>query len=365
MIGFGARARVPASLFALIVSSASTAAAETQAGTGTTGGAPQAPNAGRSIAASHRECITIVPSAGPLSARFREELHLADDERVVRPTNASAPDEHAASPTAAQGEGEAAPCDRLITITDDEVTVADIRDGASVPLERAPRPLADATLLRLVEVARTRRGLSSAARPTSLTDARDGVPRATTAARASHLHDTVVALNPLALTFARLSIDVDRPLGVHHALHASVHAQLMPSNDLYDTAFFGGGGEIGYRYYTGSRGAEGLFVGPSLVGGIYATSGSLPQWTETFAAGGPSLDVGYATFLGSHAWLAVGIGAQYTWSTRDLDPDVASPPSSEGSIAANVSIPIRHGITSDATGPGIRPRLLVSLGWAF
>src|SRR4051812_15023749 len=85
-----------------------------------------------------------------------------------------------------------------------------------------------------------------------------------------------VTVNPAALLIGRYGGNVEVVFARHHALVASGYAQaytltlarnMVPpeARDHLRDAPLTAGGEIGYRLYSGSRGADGLFVGPSFL----------------------------------------------------------------------------------------------------
>jgi hypothetical protein len=71
-------------------------------------------------------------------------------------------------------------------------------------------------------------------------------------------------LNPLGLSIGRYSIQGEYMLARHHAvtLNPFFTSTSVKVNGTEVGSLSGFGGELGYRFYTGSKGANGLFVGP-------------------------------------------------------------------------------------------------------
>ncbi len=173
--------------------------------------------------------------------------------------------------------------------------------------------------------------------------------------------------NPLALFIDRLSANVVIVPRDHHGLVLSpfyTWASTAPystqidgqGNTLTDASgnpvtlnvlrqtFKGFGGELGYRYYFGSGGPRGLFVGPSiLLSSITATAGNGSQ--TSFIDFGVAADVGFQALLADCVALSVGAGLEYSAPSQSI-PDQQLP----AAIVAN---------------SGVRPRLLLSVGYAF
>jgi len=169
-----------------------------------------------------------------------------------------------------------------------------------------------------------------------------------------------VELNPVALIVSRFSATVELLPREHHALvltpyyfstktvlfnQSTSDAQGNPVvvNHL-PQSFKGFGAEIGYRYYWGRLGPRGPYVGPSIVvAKATATDGNgvdTPFWTI-----GGAVDAGYQTLVVDDWLLGFGFGLQYTTPTTSIPPQQVP-----ASFYAN---------------GGLRPRLLVALGYAF
>jgi hypothetical protein len=159
-----------------------------------------------------------------------------------------------------------------------------------------------------------------------------------------------IELNPLGL-FAggRFSVNVEYVPVAHHALIVSPHIVHTSANLPISTTttgsetFSGAGAEIGYRYYSGHRGPNGLFVGPSVILGAY--NANLLNSNQVFTSIGLAGDVGVQYILFDWLTFSVGAGLQYTQVSHDFS-----------------DLPFGASIT--ATG-GLKPRLLVAAGYAF
>jgi hypothetical protein len=159
--------------------------------------------------------------------------------------------------------------------------------------------------------------------------------------------------NPLAIVIGRFSADLEYLPDVHHALHVSPHTYYaMPGTDDELDGF---GIETGYRYYTGSYGPHGFFLGASFLFGQYrywhpSTYGPDldPPVDSRYYAFGGALDVGWqAIVLGNFA-VGAGAGVQYQYFTDEPQFEYT-----------------HHPWHSLFYGSGLRPRILMSLGTAF
>lgn len=167
-------------------------------------------------------------------------------------------------------------------------------------------------------------------------------------------------LNPIALVIERLSANVEIVPVDHHALVVSpfyfgttTTAWLQSTTDSAGNpltvdhlaqSFTGWGAELGYRYYTLSGGPRGFYVGPSLLfSSIRARAG---DGTSTrFASLGLALDAGYQVLVADDWVVGLGAGIQYT--------------------APSQSIPEQQLPASLYVNAGVRPRLLLALGYSF
>lgn len=163
--------------------------------------------------------------------------------------------------------------------------------------------------------------------------------------------------NPFPLVaIGRLSANVVLAPGEHHAVILSPYYAWTNTSPIYvyDDAghgtqlpaqhFEGGGAEAGYRYYFGRGGPRGLFLGPSLLFGGFqarAQDGSKTSYGNF----GVAADVGYQALVADRLSLGLGAGLQYTFASESL-PAQQFP----AELYANA---------------GLRPRVLLSIGWAL
>jgi hypothetical protein len=156
--------------------------------------------------------------------------------------------------------------------------------------------------------------------------------------------------SPLGL-FAggRISFNLEWAPATHHAIVVAPHFVHTAADVAVDSRvtltqkFTGAGGEIGYRYYTGSRGMNGVFIGPSIIGGIY--NASLLDGDQGFANIGVAVDVGVQQIFFDHLVVGGGLGLEYLSVNHDFH-DLPTGPST---IATS----------------GIKPRFLLAAGYAF
>ncbi len=170
-----------------------------------------------------------------------------------------------------------------------------------------------------------------------------------------------LGVNPIPMIAGRYGINAELVVVRHHALVASGWAQtftptmlrvLMPKEiDTSRGAATRFGGELGYRFYTGREGPNGLFVGISGV----AMPIVYPRVTQDFKTDVPSFnayggafDVGVQAITDAGFTIGGGLGVMYL---AYAPPASATPPS-------GVTIP-------DYPEPHFLPRLLFSAGWSF
>jgi hypothetical protein len=175
---------------------------------------------------------------------------------------------------------------------------------------------------------------------------------------AAPVHRTLlIELNPLPLlTIGKLSVNAVLTPGEHHALVLAPFYAWASTEPIYtfDAAgnstqlprqhFSTVGGELGYRYYFGTGGARGLFLGPSVIVGAVkaaAQDGAVTRFWDL----GLAADVGYQMLVADRVALGVGAGLQYT--------------------ATPTSVPAQQFPAELYANAGLRPRLLLSAGWGF
>jgi hypothetical protein len=170
----------------------------------------------------------------------------------------------------------------------------------------------------------------------------------------SEMRSWSVELNPIGIAIGRYSVNVEYLPLPHHALvvnpyFAYVNADVQAGDLEYSQSFVGGGAELGYRFYTGSKGPHGFYVGPSFLFGQYSASqdavGSIPATSAGFTTVGGAIDVGGQAVVGPGIVIGGGFGVQYTKATEDFE-----------------DLPFAAAILA---GGGFRPRFLLSAGFAF
>ena len=163
--------------------------------------------------------------------------------------------------------------------------------------------------------------------------------------------------NPLPLlTIGKASANVIITPADHHALVLSPFYAwtTTASIDIVDDSnrhtrlpeqkFYGFGAELGYRYYCGSGGPRGLFVGPSLILGSFtakAQDGTKTPYLDI----GIAADVGYQVLVADRVALGLGGGIQYVTPSKSI-PEQQFP----AWVYANSRV---------------SPRLLFAVGWAL
>ncbi|MDB4940735.1 MAG: hypothetical protein JWP97_269 [Labilithrix sp.] len=173
------------------------------------------------------------------------------------------------------------------------------------------------------------------------------------------LKNVSLTVNPLGLAIGRYSVSGEYLVARHHAISLNpfyAHAPVtvtVNGKEIDGGSLNGFGGELGYRYYTSSKGPAGFFVGPSLLLGHYsqsAPSGNQPSGSngsDSFSSYGAAIDIGGQGVVGPGIVIGGGFGLQYTKTSQDID-------------TGNLNL-----ASAIIAGGGIRPRFLLSLGYAF
>jgi hypothetical protein len=154
-----------------------------------------------------------------------------------------------------------------------------------------------------------------------------------------------LTLNPLSLILTRVGINVEYMLARHHGLILNPFFQSISvgDNPPVKTTYTNVGAELGYRFYTGNRGANGFFIGPFatfMSSSLKAETGSASAESSISIYGG-GVDLG-----GQHVFrngFTIGGGGGLMYLT-------ASEKTTESSLF-KVS--------------GVLPRFLFTLGWSF
>jgi hypothetical protein len=159
--------------------------------------------------------------------------------------------------------------------------------------------------------------------------------------------------DPLGLAIGRYSADLEYLPEAHHALHVTpfgVYALPGVADQL--TGF---GGEVGYRWYSGTHGPDGVFLGASFIAAEleYQHASTAPppfdMSSDTqFVELGGAIDAGYQVIILGNFAVGAGAGAQYIVDTRKPQFEYAN-----------------HPVHDLVYGWGLRPRILLSIGAAF
>lgn len=178
-------------------------------------------------------------------------------------------------------------------------------------------------------------------------------------ARESGQDDTrrplALTINPLGFVIQRYGGNAEYSFAPHHAVVATGYVQSVPVSmvrpfagnvEIRDRATSPGfGGELGYRLYSGRRGADGLFVGGSFV----AMPVAYPRLGRDFAVElervygvGGAVDVGAQTVTSFGLTIGGGIGASFLAYDMPKDPS---------------RLPFAM--------PHVLPRLLLQTGYSF
>ncbi len=169
------------------------------------------------------------------------------------------------------------------------------------------------------------------------------------------LKQYVIELNPLATTIGRYSIQAEYLPAVHHAITLNpfyTHATLTVTggnadgSDLDAGSLSGFGGELGYRFYTGVKGPNGFYVGPSAIFASYSQSLN-GQSSDSFTSFGGAIDIGGQGVVGPGIVIGGGFGLQWTKTSKDIDTN-------------NLNL-----ASAVIAGGGTRPRFLFTVGYAF
>jgi hypothetical protein len=183
-------------------------------------------------------------------------------------------------------------------------------------------------------------------------------PDTVTAKQGPEAKRVAIALNPLALAIGRYSIQGEYLVSLHHAVTLNPFYTNAPvrvtvgSQEVDGGSLTGFGTELGYRYYSGRKGPEGFFVGPSLLFGSFSQSGATgisgrPATSDSFVAYGGAIDIGGQGIVGPGIVLGAGVGLQYTATSEDI-------------TTSNLNL-----ASAIIAGGGLRPRFLLHAGFAF
>lgn len=168
------------------------------------------------------------------------------------------------------------------------------------------------------------------------------------------LKRVAITANPLSILVGRWSVNFEFLPARHHAIIVvpSLWTMSATSNfgsDKTESSFRYLGGELGYHFYTGNRGANGFFVGPSLVYMNMKVTDTVTNSAGTTEASASSSLYGVALDIGGqHVWkngFTIGGGGGLMWVKVKDDTKGTSEPSVKVS--------------------GTLPRFLFTIGYSF
>jgi hypothetical protein len=137
-----------------------------------------------------------------------------------------------------------------------------------------------------------------------------------------------VVFDASALLLRRYGVDGMYMFAPKHAVLLNLHydyaSGTYPAFDYdHSDAYYGGGGEIGYRHYPQGHGFAGGFVGPSIIAAWYR----VPYYGQYFTLRevGGAFDGGAQFVVGEHFTLLFGVGLQYLLTSqypKDIAPGI-------------------------------------------
>lgn len=171
-----------------------------------------------------------------------------------------------------------------------------------------------------------------------------------------------VDVNVLSFSFGRYGVNLGWMPQKHHALTLNPHydavgakvtlSELTRDHEqvLWD-CIRGFGSEFGYRYYSGTKGPEGFFIGPSVLIAGYATdpADKVLSKSRTFGSYGLALDLGGQAVVAPGVVVGGGFGLQYTRVTNRSDGWWEAIPRYATRLLSE----------------GVHPRFLFAFGYAF
>ncbi len=163
-----------------------------------------------------------------------------------------------------------------------------------------------------------------------------------------------VSFYPLSLFIGRYSAQFEYLPVQNHAISLNPFYTSLDGGSVNGASlgkFSGFGAELGYRFYTGSKGPNGFFVAPSFLFASYKQSGFICTGASTscstsFTSYGAALDIGGQAVIGGFV-IGGGGGLQSTKNSKSIATD--------GLNFASAII----------AGGGLRPRALLTIGYAF
>jgi hypothetical protein len=166
----------------------------------------------------------------------------------------------------------------------------------------------------------------------------------------SEFKSVSLTLNPLSLILTRIGVNVEYLPAPHHAIMLNPYGQFVSvGSDQLGTKYTNLGAELGYHFYTGSKGANGFFVGPSLVymhssAKTTGTSAGVTNSVEaSISAYGVAVDLGGQHVFDNGFTIGGGAGVMYLTAADTSNLQTSS--------TVKVS--------------GVLPRFLFTVGYSF
>jgi len=156
--------------------------------------------------------------------------------------------------------------------------------------------------------------------------------------------------NPLSFALLRFGANVEYLPVKHHALTLNPYFQSISTEiGSVKSSYTNFGGELGYRFYSGNRGANGFFAGPAF---IFQMNNATVEATGLAGQGGTSASSSFTNY-----GVALDIGGQHIWRngiTLGAGAGVMYLASSEKPETSGL---VRF--------EGVAPRFLLTLGYSF
>jgi hypothetical protein len=137
-----------------------------------------------------------------------------------------------------------------------------------------------------------------------------------------------LTVNPLTLLFGRVGANVEVLPAEHHGIMLNPYfSNVSLETAETKTEFFSWGGELGYHFYTGKKGANGFFIGPSFVftrthaNAECVNVGCSVDPEVEFTTYGAALDLGAQHVFDNGITLGGGGGLMYLKSSAEAEGD--------------------------------------------
>jgi hypothetical protein len=153
-----------------------------------------------------------------------------------------------------------------------------------------------------------------------------GPDRGTQERSSTRFRPVALTLNPLTLALGRIGLNVEALPAPHHGIMLNpYYSSASVESETVETSYKSFGGELGYHFYSGARGANGFFVGPSLVFTRTTISdecravGCTKQADGALTTYGVAFDVGGQAVLDNGFTIGGGGGVMYLKSSSSAN----------------------------------------------